>query len=198
MKLELIIQTIEKELIQVHSLLDGWFDEDSHLLNYHPKDGGWSAYQILEHVTLTSHYLLLLIGKGTDKSLTLAKTSYSKVDWETYSLDPDGKLFEIGIHKSFTWHRPDHMVPLEELSPGKIRKTLRRQLSDCLCFLDKLANGEGALCKITMSVNDLGKLDVYQYLYFLAQHGKRHLTQLEKNRLEFDQHDEQILLSEVQ
>lgn len=197
MKLELIIQTIEKELIRTHSILDGWFDEDLHLLNYHPRDGGWSALQILEHVTLTSHYLLMLIEKGVDKSLKLAETTRVDVDWKTYSLDPLGKLSEIGIHKLFLWHRPDHMVPTGERSNCQIRKTIRKQLSNCLCHLDKLVNGEGVLHKTTMSVNDLGKLDVYQYLYFLALHGKRHVTQLEKNRYEFDQHDEQILLSET-
>jgi hypothetical protein len=30
-----------------------------------------------------------------------------------------------------------------------------------------------------MNVNALGKLDVYQYIYFLALHVRRHLQQLE-------------------
>jgi hypothetical protein len=37
-----------------------------------------------------------------------------------------------------------------------------------------------------MSVNGLGKLNVYEYIYFLAQHGRRHSTQMEKNELEFN------------
>ncbi|MFD2784716.1 hypothetical protein [Hymenobacter rubripertinctus] len=36
-----------------------------------------------------------------------------------------------------------------------------------------------------MSVNGLGKIDVYEYRYFLAQHGQRHLTQLSQNAAEF-------------
>jgi hypothetical protein len=44
-----------------------------------------------------------------------------------------------------------------------------------------MPNGEGILYKTTMSVNDLGKIDVYQYIYFLAQHAKRHLAQMERN-----------------
>ena len=36
-----------------------------------------------------------------------------------------------------------------------------------------------------MTVNDLGKIDVYQYLYFLAQHAKRHVGQMEKVEAEF-------------
>jgi hypothetical protein len=42
-----------------------------------------------------------------------------------------------------------------------------------------LSNGEGALYKTTMSVNSLGKIDVYEYIYFLAQHGRRHIGQME-------------------
>jgi hypothetical protein len=31
----------------------------------------------------------------------------------------------------------------------------------------------------------LGKIDVNEYLYFLAQHGMRHIAQMEKNELDF-------------
>lgn len=36
-----------------------------------------------------------------------------------------------------------------------------------------------------MTVNNLGKIDVYEYIYFLAQHGRRHLTQMQKNEEEY-------------
>jgi hypothetical protein len=36
-----------------------------------------------------------------------------------------------------------------------------------------------------MSVNNLGKLDVYQYIYFLSLHAERHLQQLKKIEEEF-------------
>jgi len=42
-----------------------------------------------------------------------------------------------------------------------------------------MGNGEGSLCKVRMSVNELGKIDLYQWLYFLAQHARRHLDQME-------------------
>jgi hypothetical protein len=31
-----------------------------------------------------------------------------------------------------------------------------------------------------MSVNDLGKIDLYQWLYFLAQHARRHVQQMQE------------------
>lgn len=36
-----------------------------------------------------------------------------------------------------------------------------------------------------MTVNGLGKLDVYEYLYFLAAHGKRHVAQLERVKAQY-------------
>jgi hypothetical protein len=36
-----------------------------------------------------------------------------------------------------------------------------------------------------MSVNDLGKIDLYQWLCFLAQHARRHLHQLRAVEGEF-------------
>lgn len=31
-----------------------------------------------------------------------------------------------------------------------------------------------------MSVNDLGKIDLYQWLYFLARHARRHVQQMQE------------------
>jgi hypothetical protein len=47
-------------------------------------------------------------------------------------------------------------------------------------MLRQLNGGEGALLKVSMSVNKSGRLDVYQWLYFLAQHAKRHISQMQE------------------
>ena len=47
-----------------------------------------------------------------------------------------------------------------------------------------MPNGEGVLYQTTMSVNNLGKIDVYEYIYFLARHAQRHLEQMERNERE--------------
>jgi hypothetical protein len=36
-----------------------------------------------------------------------------------------------------------------------------------------------------MSVNALGRIDLYQWLYFLAQHARRHLQQMASIEEEF-------------
>ena len=62
---------------------------------------------------------------------------------------------------------------------------MREQLTECLRFLEQLSGGEGSLFKVRMSVNDSGKLDVYQWLYFVAQHAKRHVDQMRENEAEW-------------
>ncbi|MFD2875047.1 DinB family protein [Paenibacillus rhizoplanae] len=47
-------------------------------------------------------------------------------------------------------------------------------------LLKELEDGEGLLYTTTMTVNNLGKLDVYQYIYFLCQHAKRHIVQMQR------------------
>jgi hypothetical protein len=59
--------------------------------------------------------------------------------------------------------------------------TMRAQQEQCLQLLEKLNNGEGSLFKVTMSVNKLGRIDLYQWIYFIAQHAKRHIGQMQSN-----------------
>jgi hypothetical protein len=96
------------------------------------------------------------------------------------------QLEEVGQHQSFQWIRPEHMEPKGEKSLPEVRDQLKYQLDQCQAVLDRLPNGEGVLAKTTMTVNDLGKIDVYEYIYFLSQHVKRHVQQIKKVELEFE------------
>lgn len=78
------------------------------------------------------------------------------------------------------------MEPTGNKLLAEVRHQLKEQVHQCLAILAKLSNGEGVLYKTTMSVNNLGKLDVYEYIYFLAQHARRHIMQMEKNEFEFN------------
>ena len=79
------------------------------------------------------------------------------------------------------------MEPKAEKTLVQVRQQLKDQVKQCFDNLDKLKNGEGVLYKTTMTVNDLGKIDVYEYIYFLAQHGQRHITQMTKNEIEYNE-----------
>jgi DinB superfamily len=184
MNIKTLVGRIRYDITNSFTIIDTWFDEKNCVLNYQPATGGWTGAQILEHVMLTNSYLLLLIEKWTAKALKRAQTKKPEFDWNNYSLDRH-QLTEVGMHKSFRWIRPDHMEPQGKWRLNEIRTTLKEQEIDCLNCLDKLQRGEGFLCMTTMSVNNLGKLNVYEYIEFLTLHMIRHVTQLENNKREY-------------
>jgi len=184
MDISILLNEIKKNSIETFNEIDSWFDKQEVIREYKPRNGGWSINQVLEHIGLTNHFLLILIDKGANKALQ----NISKFDLENeltnYIFHRD-KLTEVGLHQSFNWIRPEHMDPKGKKSLSEVRAQLTEQLEKCLNYLELLKNGEGVLYKTTMSVNSLGKIDVYEYIYFLAQHGNRHITQMEKNESEY-------------
>ena len=186
-----LITEIRNHLRITFSEIDGWFDKDASLMGYKPDSGGWSINEILEHIALTSHFLLILIEKGSRKALANTLNLNLEEELNNYNFHRD-KIEEVGRHESFAWVRPEHMDPKGERSLEEIRQQLKDQLNQCLEVLSKLPNGEGVLSKTTMTVNDLGKIDVYEFIYFLSQHGQRHISQMEKVEIEYTEH---ILLS---
>lgn len=185
MTIRATIAEIERSLTDTFASLDPWFDKDARLRAYRPGSGGWTIDEILEHIGLTNHFLLILIEKGTTKALQNASGLDLQAELSSYVFQRD-KLLEIGRHESFAWVRPEHMEPTGTRPLPEVRLQLKQQVQQCLTSLNKLSNGQGVLYKTTMSVNSLGKINVYEYLYFLAQHGRRHLTQLERNEQEFE------------
>jgi hypothetical protein len=184
MSIEKIIAEIKTFLVDIFATIDTWFDKEEELRNFRPANGGWTINEILEHIGLTNHFLLILIDKGTSKALQNVHNLDLQSELDHHSFHWD-KLTEIGRHKSFTWVRPTHMEPTGIKPLEDVRKQLKEQVNQCVKNLDRLKNGEGILYKTTMSVNNLGKINVYEYIYFLAQHGQRHLTQMQKNEAEF-------------
>jgi DinB superfamily len=184
MNIHNLISEIKETLTSTFDAIDKWFDKSSEIHDYQPTNGGWTVGQVLEHTALTNHYLLILIDKGTQKALNNLRNVNLTEALSQYEFHRD-KLTEVGLHQSFEWIRPEHMEPKGGSTLTEVRATLKKQLNRCYNYLDLLKNGEGVLYKTTMSVNDLGKIDVYEYIYFLAQHGNRHLTQMEKNEAEY-------------
>ena len=64
-----IISEIENALVDTCQEVDKWFNKSEKLRTYKPKNGGWSIDEILEHIVLTSPFLLIIIRKGSDKAL---------------------------------------------------------------------------------------------------------------------------------
>jgi hypothetical protein len=179
-----VINTIRQHLNDTTQHINIWFEKPEDLRKYRPINGGWTINEILEHIALTSHFLLKLIDKGGDKSLRKATNINLEDALKDYQFEDD-KMTEIGLHKSFVWIRPEHMEPKGEISLSAIKNTIHEQNDRCLVWLDRLVNGEGVLIKTTMTVNNLGKIDVYQYIYFLSQHAQRHIAQMQRNEEEY-------------
>lgn len=161
-----------------------WWGCEAGLLHWLPPSGGWSVQEILDHITLTSHYLLKLIDKGARKSLK------AKANGEILQLDPEYSLIPksldaAGDLSAFYWHRPEHMDPRIHPVAYESRGQFLEQMQECESLLNLLEGGWGHWCKTTMSVNNLGKLDVYQYIVFLCRHAERHCRQMERNQQQY-------------
>lgn len=177
---EHILINLKRELIRTLAVVDEWFDSDPALLQYRPASGGWTVSEVLEHITLTNHYLLIIIEKGTEKALRKKNELTEPFAIPAaYTLN-NPALLAIAQPDAFSWQRPEHHQPTGQKLLCEVRRTLRDQLEQCLITLELLPHGEGILHQTTMSVNNLGKLDVYHYLYFLALHAQRHIHQLRK------------------
>jgi len=185
MNLKSYIQAIQIHLIETHRNLLEWFNENDEIKSYKPIDGGWTISEILEHIALTSHFLLILIDKGSKKALkNINELSLDELlKSEELNLE---KIDRIGMHKSFDWIRPEHMEPTGEKENQEIIDQLISQITRCLNQLETLKNGEGLRYKTTMTVDGLGKINVYEYIQFLSKHAERHIYQMQENKNELN------------
>lgn len=173
------ISRIQMAVQQVFAQLDAWFQAPAEVCHFRPASGGWTIDEILEHTALTNHFLLVLIEKGAAKALKNAGGLHLQEELATYSFKQT-KLDEVGLHQYFPWMRPNHMEPTGTKPSAEVQTQLHQQRKQCEQVLARLPNGEGVFYRTTMSVNELGKLDVYEYVYFLAKHAERHLMQIAK------------------
>ena len=172
-------------LVKTHAGVLAWFDETEQVKKYRPTDNGWTIAEILEHIALTSHFLMILIGKGADKAMYNANNLQLEEIKNEFDYDLS-RIDKIGIHKSFEWIRPEHMEPKGEKTEQEVQGEIISQLIRCLNHLEKLKNGEGLLHKTMMTVHELGRINVYEYIYFLSKHAERHISQMVENKKEFE------------
>lgn len=171
------LEEINQALLSAFNQLNDWFAAPAPLRAYRPADGGWTIDEILEHVALTNHYLLILIEKGATKALKNLHNLDLTAELAAWHFKRE-KLEQIGQHHAFPWVRPEHMEPKGTQTGPAVAASLREQLHQCQHVMSRLPNGEGVLYRTTMTVNGLGKINVYEFVYFLAMHAARHLTQI--------------------
>ncbi len=182
-----IIKILTDEIDDTFHEVMPWFAKDGLARTFRSSGDEWTIDQILEHISLVNHYLLILIDKGARKALK--GTDRIKIEQELEGYELTTPLLEdIGINNSFEWKSPPHMVPTGTPFSGQIQEELLKQKTRLMDILMMLKNGEGVLCKTSMSVHSLGKLDVYQYTYFLLKHMRRHIQQMEGIEKEYYEH----------
>lgn len=177
MAYENTIRRITNELNSVFDALNAYFDLSHDIRRFHIAPEAWSIDEILEHITLTNHFLMLTLGRNAKVALRRARTQ--AVTGEDSDLD---LIVCIGDPDAFAWARPEHMEPTRQVTPDQVRVRLHEQRRECLTILDSVRHGEGSLHTVRMSVQNLGRFDVYQWLYFLVQHAKRHTVEIERIR----------------
>jgi len=183
MPYEQTILVIRNTLQAVFAEMDQWFERPEELRRFKPAAGGWSVNQVLEHISLTNHFLMLTLRKW----VAVAQRRASRGDRIPEGESDLQRLDIIGQRGSFLWVRPEHMEPTGKPTCSEVRAILQGQLRECLGLLEEMGTGKGALCQIRMTVNDLGKIDLYQWLYFLGQHARRHLQQMAAVEREFQE-----------
>ncbi|MGX5819998.1 DinB family protein [Chitinophaga lutea] len=175
-----VVQFVRTALINNFHELDQWFRKDAALLDFKPSAEQWSIREVLEHVSLTNYFLLLTINKSTRRALD------RKIDgliiMPPHDYEEKFRQIEVMRSKSFGWVNPAHLEPTGVPDLAEIRQTLKQQFAQAMYNLSLLKNGEGRLVKTMMTVNNLGKLDIYQYIFFLTKHIERHQAQMQELR----------------
>jgi hypothetical protein len=179
-----VVQFVREALINNFRELDQWFKEDNVLLHFKPGRDEWSIREVLEHISLTNYFLLLTINKSTRRALE--RKLDGLIIMPPHDYEEKFRQIEIVSSKSFGWVNPAHLEPTGKRSPDEIRSLLKQQFAQCMYNLSLLKNGEGRLVKTEMTVNNLGKLDIYQYIFFLTRHIERHLAQMRELKDQFE------------
>jgi hypothetical protein len=182
MSYEQTIQRVNDELIQIFDQLDTFFELPANVRQFPPAPGEWCMDEILEHITLTSHFLMITLRQSLPKVIRRAQTQ--PIPAGESDLD---RIVQISDPDAFGWIRPEHMEPTRKISSEEVRHNMQAQRNECLTILNQIRNGEGALHQVRMSVQNLGKLDMYEWLYFLIQHALRHIVEMERIQVLYQQ-----------
>jgi hypothetical protein len=89
----------------------------------------------------------------------------------------------LGEKGSFPGIRPEHMES-KGRAIWEVLDTMKLQEKQCAELLQRLKNGQGSWFKARISVNALGRIDLYQWIYFIAQPARRHPAQMQENLAE--------------
>ena len=169
---------IDAWLHGTYEALDAWCRADAALLWFQPGPGCWSGREILEHVHLTNHYLLVLADKIAERVERRAARG------EAWPLHP-ARVRDLDVILDGAWPHPEHMSPTGQTGAAEVGAGLRKDLGRCAALLARFPEGEGTLHTIRFSVVER-RLDLAGVLVFAGFHARRHLAQLARNRAAYE------------
>lgn len=134
----------------------------------------WTPLQVLEHISLTSEYLLIIIDKLYYKVLKQNVLYKDKFDYA-----PRIKIIRDTIHGHKKWENPKHHYPDRNYSLIQIKERFQSQEEKLIEIIEKLRFHEKRNYLRTMSNLEI-KLDCYEWIYFLICHANRHMFILQE------------------
>ncbi|HEX6886111.1 MAG TPA: DinB family protein [Planctomycetota bacterium] len=174
----------EPALERLHAGLRRAFDEllvrvdvGDERLDRRPPDGGWTPREVLEHVTLTDRFLLILADKIAAKSRLRAARGAA---WPAHP--PRFEHLARLAGRELVWEAPAHMRPSGDVPTSELRARLAADRAHALALLDGAPGGSATLHRIRMSVvgGEDDRLDLYQFLEVVRLHAVRHGAQIER------------------
>ena len=183
------VATIRTELTSTFNRMLDVFAVREDVLYYQPSNGGWSIYQVLEHVMLADHFLLRIVNKQAERAVQLAGM-VNKRNTQSYALDRN-KLIRMELAGSYIWVPQRYTEPAGDIPLLQIKMTLHDQLSESLKLLS-----DSKVLEAIETTYVAGKIDALHYMYFLVQHMQRHLGQVERLKQEFSQLQRQSLYND--
>jgi uncharacterized damage-inducible protein DinB len=174
------VATTRTELTSTFNRMLDVFAVREDVLYYQPSNGGWSMYQVLEHVVLANHFLLRIVNKQAERAVQLA-SMVNKRNTQSYALDRN-KLNRMELTGSYIWVPQRYTEPAGDMPLLQIKMTLHDQLNQSIALLD-----DSKILGAIETTYVAGKIDALHYLYFLVQHMQRHLGQVERLKQEFSQ-----------
>ena len=185
------IATTRTELTNAFDRLFDVFAIREDVLYYQPSNGGWSIYQVLEHVVLANHFLLRIVNKQAEKTMQWANRIDNKTRLQPYVLDT-GKLKSMELNGSYIWVPQRYTEPEGDTPLLELKISLHDQLKQAIELLENE--------KLLKAIEDsyvAGKIDALHYLYFLAQHMQRHISQVSRLKKEFNHRQRKSLYNET-
>jgi len=185
MTVENVVRKIERELIRSVSRIDAWFDMDSSLLDHRSATTTKTVTELLAQAMLTNRFIIQILDEGHTKNI---KGNLNGIPVAEYC----AKIQELEdvnsspVDFDFTPSLQDG-IGLKE-----IRYEIREQLHRCLIHIENLFDAEIEPFETNLSIGELGKLDAYQCIYFLALHVRRYLEQLENTLSDYNRHVEEV------